>query len=71
MTLADFEEYFNIPAFSINADNLFLAQAHVRGNETEIFVSLVFVTDIDHFGRDGLSLLYEKNTVDREKSSSI
>ena len=58
IALADFEEYLDVPAFSINADDLVFAQTYVCGNEAEIFVSFVLVADINHFCRNDFSILY-------------
>ena len=59
--LADLEKYFDIPPFSINADDLLFVQRSIRGNKTEIFLAFVTVADIDNFSGNDLPVLYNIN----------
>ena len=56
-----FEKDFDIPSFSIDADDLIFIQFRVRGNNTQVLFAFISVTDINYFGRNDLSVFYNIN----------
>ena len=55
------EKYLYIPAFSINLNDFIFIQIYVRENKTELFLAFVSVANINDFGWDDFTILYNIN----------
>ena len=61
VTFAHLEEHLYVPTFSIDLDDFVLIQIYVRGNKAEIFLAFVAVANINDFGWDDFTILYNTN----------
>ena len=51
---AGLEENLNIPTLTVNPDNFFLTQMHVRANQCNPILTIVTVTYADNPGIEGV-----------------
>lgn len=56
---SDLGEQLYISALSINSDNFVLIQIYICGNNIEALLVFVAIAGIDHFCRNGFTILYK------------
>ena len=61
VAFAHLEEHIYVPTFSIDPDDFILIQIYVRGNKAEIFLAFITIANINYFGRNDLTILYNIN----------
>ena len=61
VAFAHLEEHLYVPTFSIDPDDFILIQIYVRGNKAEIFLAFITIANINYFGRNDFTILYNIN----------